>query len=143
MTSEAPRGPTDRYCPMWRKPMSKVCHTCPWWTKVSGTNPNSKSALAPEVVDRWDCAIAWAPMLAVGNSRETFAVAAQVQEMRNEAAQNNAQQASNMEKLNQNLITMHTQASKIALAQIRNSQQIADQIAPVAEPKRLLEHTDG
>jgi hypothetical protein len=117
--SQIPHGPNDKYCPMWRKPQSKVCHTCPWWTKVTGTNPNSKNAQAPEMIDRWDCAIAWAPVLAVHASRETFSVAAQVQEMRNETAKNNTQTQDNLAALSQNLITMHGQNTQLALMQVQ------------------------
>jgi hypothetical protein len=117
--SQIPHGPTDRYCPLWKKQQSKVCHTCPWWTKVTGVNPNSKNSLAPEVIDRWECAIAWAPMLTVSTARETMAVAAQVQEMRNETAQNNAQTQDNLAKLSKNLITMHGQNTQLALMQVR------------------------
>jgi hypothetical protein len=137
--SQIPRGPEDKYCPMWRKPQSKVCHTCPWWTKVTGVNPNSKDERAPEMIDRWDCAIAWAPMLAVNESRETFKVAAQVQEMRNEAAKNNAQQADNMARLSDNLITMHGQNTQLAIAQIRT----AKSLSPPPPAQHLLEDHGG
>jgi hypothetical protein len=143
MTEQVPRGPDNLYCPQWKKPMSKVCHTCPWWVKVTMVDPNAKNDLAPALLDKWNCAIAWGPTLAVNAGKETFRVAAQVQEMRNEAAQNNAQQAGNMEKLNQNLITMHTQTAQVALAQIRSNQKIADQLSPPSSGPKLLEHTDG
>lgn len=137
--TQIPHGPDDKYCPMWRKAMSKCCHTCPWWTKVVGVNPNSKNPTAPEMIDRWDCAMAWMPLLAVNTSRETFSVAAQVQEMRNEAAQNNAQQADNMARLSDNLITMHGQNTQLALAQIRSAQSLA----PPPPTQHLLEDHGG
>ena len=43
--SGKPHGPSDQYCPDWRKPMSRVCHTCPLWIEV-------KAAGVPE----WRCA---------------------------------------------------------------------------------------
>jgi len=134
--SQIPHGPADKYCPMWRKPQSKVCHTCPWWTKVTGVNPNSKREMAPEMIDSWDCAIAWMPLLSVNSASETFKVAAQVQEMRNEAAQNNAQQAGNMAALNSNLIEMHRQTTQVAVAQVKAIQAVS---AP-SEPQTLIEH---
>lgn len=133
--TQIPHGPADKHCPMWRKAMSKVCHTCPWWTKVVGVNPNSKNASAPEMLDRWDCAMAWMPLLAVNTARETFSVAAQVQEMRNESATNNAQQADNMARLNDNLITMHQQTTQVAIAQVKAIQAVSSGDLPT-----LIEH---
>lgn len=63
---QVPRGPEHLKCPMHRKPMSEVCHTCPWWSMLA------KKDQMPE----WDCAIAWMPQLlvnAAGESRTTTA----------------------------------------------------------------------
>jgi hypothetical protein len=116
--TQIPTGPKDLYCPLWRKAMAKVCHTCPWWQRVRGTDPNSTAA-NPEVVDRWNCAIAWGPMLSVGIAKEAHHGAAETSAFRSEVAKNNAQQASNMDALNSNLVKMHGQNTQLALAQIR------------------------
>jgi hypothetical protein len=137
--SQIPHGPSDKFCPMWRKAMSKCCHTCPWWTKVTGVDPNSKDERAPQMLDRWDCAMAWMPILAVNTAGETFKVAAQVQSMRNESATNNAQQADNMARLSDNLITMHGQNTQLAIAQIRSAQSLT----PPPPTQHLLEDHGG
>jgi hypothetical protein len=139
MTEQVPRGPDNLYCPQWRKPMSKVCHTCPWWVKVTMIDPNAKNDAAPVLIDKWNCAIAWGPTLAVNAGKETFKVAAQVQSMRNENAQNNAQQADNMARLSDNLITMHGQNTQLAIAQIRSAQSLA----PPPPAQHLLEDHGG
>ena len=36
--SHIPPGPKDIWCPQWRKPMSKVCHTCAWYVKGESTH---------------------------------------------------------------------------------------------------------
>ena len=46
----------DMKCPLWKKPMKSVCHTCSWWTHIRGKHPQGE-----EIVDQWGCAIAWLP----------------------------------------------------------------------------------
>jgi hypothetical protein len=71
--SQVPRGPRDRKCPWWHRKMSDVCHTCPLWIQVRGSHPQSGEAL-----DRWDCAMAWMPMLLIENSQMQRCTAASV-----------------------------------------------------------------
>lgn len=65
-------------CPLHKKDMSEVCHTCPWWTKVVGKNPQSE-----EMVDDWRCAIALLPMLLIENAQVTRQGNAAVESFRN------------------------------------------------------------
>jgi hypothetical protein len=132
--AQKPHGPPDTYCPLWRKAMAKVCHTCPWWTQVRGKNPQTGAD-----VDDWNCAIAWLPMIGVQAAREAAAGAAETSAFRAEAAQNNAQQASNMAALNDNLITMHAQNTQLAIAQIRT----AKSLSPPPPTQHLLEDHGG
>jgi hypothetical protein len=60
------------------KAMSKVCHQCPWWTQVRGNNPQGGE------VDRWDCAMAFLPLLAVETSQAVRGVRAATESTRNE-----------------------------------------------------------
>jgi hypothetical protein len=46
---QIPHGPADKFCPDWKKAMSKVCHTCPLWMPVD-LKVNGK-----DVTD-WRCA---------------------------------------------------------------------------------------
>jgi hypothetical protein len=59
-------------------PMAKVCHTCPWWQKVRGTKPNTG-----EEIDRWDCAIAFMPLLQVEVASQARQGAAATESFRN------------------------------------------------------------
>jgi hypothetical protein len=77
--TQVPRGPENLYCPDWKKPMSKVCHTCPLWVHIRGKNPNTG-----EDVDRWNCAKAWTPMLLIENSQMQRQTGAAVESFRNE-----------------------------------------------------------
>lgn len=69
--TQIPRGPSDLYCPLWRKSMGNVCHTCPWWMQVRGIDRNTGAE-----IDRWMCAIAATVKMtheAASNSRESGA----------------------------------------------------------------------
>lgn len=71
---QVPRGDPDLKCPLWKKPMDQVCHTCPLWTKVRGKNPQDH-----EIIDRYDCSLAWLPLLLLENSQRQIQTAASVQ----------------------------------------------------------------
>lgn len=71
---QIPRGPEGLKCPMHRKPMSEVCHTCPWWVMLG------KKDAAPE----WDCAVAWAPQLIINAAQESNHTAASVDKLATE-----------------------------------------------------------
>jgi hypothetical protein len=86
METEKPRAKGDMKCPLWKKPMKSVCHTCEWWVHVRGKHPQGE-----EIVDHWGCAIAWLPMLMIENSQQQRQTGAAVESFRNE-----------MIKLNQN-----------------------------------------
>lgn len=65
MTSptEKPRAAKGTFCPLWRKDKSKVCHTCEFWVRLYGRNPNPKDPHNPDVIDDWRCAVSWGPVL--------------------------------------------------------------------------------
>jgi len=74
MTETAkPRAKGDMKCPLWRRPMKQVCHTCEWWTHVRGKHPQGE-----EVIDAWGCAISWLPLLTIENSQQQRQTAASV-----------------------------------------------------------------
>ena len=76
---QAPKGPDHLVCPMHRKYMSKVCHTCPWWTQVRGKNPQSEAE-----IDKWDCAISFLPMLSIETTQAVRGVRQATESSRNE-----------------------------------------------------------
>jgi hypothetical protein len=77
---QIPRGPEDLYCPMWRKAMVKVCHTCPWWQMVRGKNPNTG-----EEIDDWRCAVGLMPLGLLEVAHKTNQMGAAIESARNEA----------------------------------------------------------
>lgn len=76
--SQAPRGPEHLTCPLRGKAMSKCCHLCPWWTQIRGANPQGGE------VDRWDCAMAFLPMLMIEQAKQARGTQAATENMRNE-----------------------------------------------------------
>lgn len=113
---QIPPGPKDMYCPLWRKQMCKVCHTCPWWFNLKGKDPNTKQDL-----DEWRCAIAWAPTLSVEIAQQSRSTTAEVHEMRNENEQ-----------------TTKTTHELIATAVVQN-----DRLERALPPVKLKEITNG
>ncbi len=84
MKRQTPRGDENLICPLHKQAMSEVCHKCPWWTQVRGKNPQSE-----EEIDRWDCAIAWMPLLTIENSQMQRQTGAAVESFRNEMVKAN------------------------------------------------------
>ena len=52
---------------------------CPKWVNVQGTNPQTG-----EVVNQWDCADTWMPVLLVENSKQQRGTQAAIESFRNE-----------------------------------------------------------
>lgn len=78
-TTQIPRAQPGMVCPLLRKDVSKVCHTCPLWVKVRGVDPNTG-----QEVDDWRCSFAWLPMLLIENASQSRQAGAAVESMRNE-----------------------------------------------------------
>jgi hypothetical protein len=70
------------HCPLWHKPMHKVCHTCPWWIAIRGIERNTGAE-----VDQWRCAVAVLPHLLIENAHQTRGAAAATEMLRNIVAQ--------------------------------------------------------
>lgn len=78
---QIPHGPDNLKCPLWKKTMSQVCHTCPCWVLIRGKNPQGT-----EEIDRWDCAIAWLPMLLIENAQQSRQAGASADKVATEVA---------------------------------------------------------
>jgi hypothetical protein len=79
MDVEKPRAKSDMKCPLWKKPMKQVCHQCEWWVHIRGKHPQGE-----EIVDHWNCAITWLPLLMIENSQQQRQTGAAVESFRNE-----------------------------------------------------------
>ena len=65
---QTPLGPDDLKCPLLKKKMSEVCHSCPWWCVINKTEGPSE----------WRCSLSWLPELLVLNAQEQRTTAATV-----------------------------------------------------------------
>lgn len=97
-----PRHPDDgSYCPLWRRPCHKVCHTCAWWQHVRGKHPQTGAD-----VDHWSCAIAMLPMLMIEGTQANRQTTATVDQLRKEVAESHDQSmVGAIAHLNQRLVT--------------------------------------
>lgn len=60
-------------------------YRCRWYVLVRGQHPQTN-----ELVDRWDCAIAWGPVLQVEVARQGRGQQAAIESFRNEVVKDNA-----------------------------------------------------
>lgn len=73
-----PAAPSDRLlCPLLNKPC--IMGACTFWTHVVGSAPQTG-----EVLDHFDCAVKWLPMLLIDNTKQVKSGTAEVSAMRSE-----------------------------------------------------------
>ncbi len=66
-------------CPLWQKDVSEVCHKCPFYTQLRGSDPQTGKD-----IDDWGCVIAWQPILTIELASKMNGVAASLESFRNE-----------------------------------------------------------
>jgi hypothetical protein len=71
-------------CPFWKAPCKE--HGCRFYVQVQGAHPQTG-----EQLNRWDCAIAWLPILLIENSQQQRHTGSAVESFRNEVIVANAQ----------------------------------------------------
>lgn len=79
MKKQIPHGEEGLICPLHKETMDKVCHKCPLWIQIRGTNPNTG-----EEVDNWTCTLAALPMLLIENAQQSRQNGAATESFRNE-----------------------------------------------------------
>lgn len=82
--TEKPRAAKGTFCPLWRKDKSKVCHTCEFWVRMYGRNPNPKDPHTVEMIDDWRCAVSWGPVLQTQLAYEVACISKEMSEQRKE-----------------------------------------------------------
>ncbi len=75
---------TGKWCPLIRREC--VGLKCSWFVEVRGMNPNTG-----EMVDEWNCAISWLPMMQIETSQQARQAGAAVESFRNEVVRANTQ----------------------------------------------------
>ena len=82
--AQTPRADPGLVCPLHKKPMEDVCHTCPMWMMLRGVDNNTG-----EDVDSWYCAYAIMPRLMIENSNQQRSTSAAIESFRNEMVKQN------------------------------------------------------
>jgi hypothetical protein len=82
--AKIPHADEGQTCPFNGQDTSTVCHKCPMWIQIRGTNPNTG-----DPVDDWRCSFAWIPMLLIENSQMQRQTGAAVETFRNEVVSAN------------------------------------------------------
>lgn len=75
---QIPPGPKDVYCPLWRKPMCKVCHTCAWYVELQ------QQASDGTVKAQWTCSIPAQVTMQSETKRQIIQNGAATESLRNE-----------------------------------------------------------
>lgn len=78
-----PQNLSGNDCPLHKKPVSKVCHNCEWYTYLRGQSPTGGD------VDEWSCALAFLPLLIVESAQMSRQTAAAVESFRNQMHSDN------------------------------------------------------
>lgn len=87
--AQIPHADSGLVCPLHKKDVAEVCHTCPFWTQIRGDNPNTGQPM-----DTWQCAIAWLPILLIENAQQSRQAGAAVESLRNNLVEGVRQAAS-------------------------------------------------
>jgi hypothetical protein len=74
-----PPGPKDIYCPLWRKPMCKVCHTCAFYVQGESTDKTTGKR-----TEHWNCAIPMGVIMQSETKTQIIQHAAATETLRNE-----------------------------------------------------------
>lgn len=106
-----------KWCPLIRKDC--VGLKCSWFIEVRGMNPNTG-----EMVDEWNCAIAWLPMMQIETSQQARQAGAAVESFRNEVVRTNSE--------NQQLYLNFMQ-------QVQNNNTLPATVTPLDNPINMLE----
>jgi len=91
--AQIPRADKGAICPFHKKDVSTVCHKCPLYIQLRGTNPNTG-----QDVDNWKCSLAWLPMLMIENSQQTRQAGAAIESFRNETVKSEQSRAALLQK---------------------------------------------
>ena len=78
---QIPRGEEHLKCPLWKKSMAEVCHTCPLWVQIRGKDPQSM-----QEIDHWGCSLMWLPKLLIEGAQMSRQAGASADKVATEVA---------------------------------------------------------
>lgn len=77
--AQIPRAADGLVCPLHKADTAEVCHRCPLWVQIRGTDPQTGAE-----VDRWSCSLSLLPMLLIEGAHQTRQLAGATESFRNE-----------------------------------------------------------
>ena len=110
-----------KWCPLIKRDC--VGLKCSWFVEVRGMNPNTG-----EMVDEWNCAVAWVPMMQIETSQQARQAGAAVESFRNEVVRTNSE--------NQQLYLNFMQ-------QVQNNNTLPAMVTPLDNPINMLEQASS
>lgn len=110
-----------KWCPLIKRDC--VGLKCSWFVEVRGMNPNTG-----EMVDEWNCAVAWVPMMQIETSQQARQAGAAVESFRNEVVRTNSE--------NQQLYLNFMQ-------QVQNNNTLPAMVTPLDSPINMLEQASS
>ena len=78
MQHDVPRAKKGLICPQFRKDVSKVCHTCMWWTGLQWEDAHG------QVHHKWQCAMVMTALTNVDVAKAALGTQAATESFRNE-----------------------------------------------------------
>jgi hypothetical protein len=109
-------GPENKNCPLWKKPMSEVCHKCDWWRYMPLLDPKTPPGMPAQVINEYRCAVAWIPDLLMEVGKQQLSNAAATEGVRNQVAKTDVQSQAAI----QTLITLLNRSMDIDRRAITN-----------------------
>ena len=128
MENELPRAKPGFMCPLLKKDMSEVCHTCGWWTGLYWKDETTK-----EMHNKWNCAIVTTALGQVDVVRASGGVHAATVDMRNEIVK---RAASPPVWATQQIVRDELARAQMQMIARQNGQQ---ELALGMAPQRLIE----
>lgn len=124
--SEKPKAADDGlYCPLWRKPKHKVCHTCEFHSKIVGQNPIARfPGDTGEWIDKWGCTLSHQHLFQATAAKATADQTKELNELRNEVSTAARTQSTMAGEL--------SQAVRLQVASMQKFAQAAEIIANAA-----------
>ena len=110
-----------KWCPLIKRDC--VGLKCSWFVEVRGMNPNTG-----EMIDEWNCAVAWVPMMQIETSQQARQAGAAVESFRNEVVRTNSE--------NQQLYLNFMQ-------QVQNNNTLPAMVTPLDNPINMLEQASS
>jgi hypothetical protein len=140
---DKPRSKSCMKCPLWKKPLKQVCHTCEFYEHLKGYNPNDG-----ELMDKWACTLKFGMLLQLENNKFTFELGSAMEDLRNQTVE--------LQRIGLHLAVHGDEEAEHALSQtlklidakigamrVARQARLKPSDSAMLDPRRILENHDG